>query len=1270
MSILLNSKIVIRFLIFSIFFSAWIPTFGQAPIEWVQSVGDTSNQGFHALFSTADGGVILTGYDYVNDYSDVLLSKLDEDGVIEWSNTYGGTDSDIGFDVVQTSDGGYVIAGSSKSNNGIPGTNEGQQDAWVLKTNSTGTLQWSHVYGGCRYDEITSIATTIDGGFIVAGATTSPTNNIITSNAGKKDAWVMKLSSQGSIDWSRTFGGSENDEAKDIKQTPDGGYIFAGSTWSNDIDVNNNAGFSDMWLVKLAGNGNLQWSRTFGGVGEEHANSLDITSDGGYLLSGSSAYLIQSGIAPSVHHVDFAVTKVSSAGILNWSNVYGGTAIEQAYGGIEAANGEFIISGFSNSADGLVGNNLGFSDFWVLSLNNSGALNWSRNYGGQQNDCATSVTQTLDGGLAFAGRTWSSDNDVTSQGGADEAWVIKLESGGLPPTVDLGLDQSICIGDQINISANTTNCGGCSFLWDDGNTNANRLLTLNTSSDYTVTVTNEFGQTAIDNISITVNSLPTVSTLVNNPPCDNAAIGSINLTPTSLNTPFSYSWNTGATTQNLNNIPSGNYIVTITDTNGCSDEFEFILTNPTSFIVSSSTNQIDCNGANDGLIDLQITGGTGPFDYIWSNGAITEDVSNLAPGSYSVTIEDANLCQKIQNFTITEPAPIQNSAISSNLMCFGDDDGTISLNVTGGTPPYTYMWSNGFTTNSISNLPAGNYIVTISDNVNCSETQSFQISEPAELTGVIDDSQIPCFSSANGAIDLTVSGGATPYSFNWSNGAITEDINNLTAGTYSVVVTDNNNCTFSETIIISMTDELEINDITTGVSCNGDSNGSIDINVTGGNGNYSYQWSNGLTSEDIANLVPGVYNVMVVDDSNCEGTASFVITEPQPIGIQNSTFGESCLNSNDASIQLSISGGSGNYTYQWSNQTTGPDLTNISAGNYFVTVTDENQCTATESFQIMINPTPEVESAVFNTSCFGLIDGSIDLSVIPANTQYTYAWSNGPISEDLENLAAGSYEVTVNYGSGCEVVENFIVNEPLEISITGATESILCNGDADGAIDLSVTGGSNVGFQFDWSNGMTTEDLNNLNSGIYSVIITDSNNCSESASFEITEPPLITLNNTITHPTSDNATDGEIQIFPSGGVTPYTMIWSNGDNSFNPTDLVAGDYTVTLTDANDCEAIETFTLMGPVNINDIDFIINYTLFPNPTNTTFTVTANFTQKTKGEFVVTNLLGQVLNQFSFENATVKNEFDVSDYPGGVYLVTLKTDKGEATEKLVVE
>ena len=318
----------------------------------------------------------------------------------------------------------------------------------------------------------------------------------------------------------------------------------------------------------------------------------------------------------------------------------------------------------------------------------------------------------------------------------------------------------------------------------------------------------------------------------------------------------------------------------------------------------------------------------------------------------------------------------------------------------------------------------------------------------------------------------------------------------------------------------------------------------------------------------------------------------------------------------------------------------------------------------------MTSPTPTIESAVFNTSCFGLIDGEIDLSIFPSNNQYTYSWSNGPNSEDLENLSAGNYVVTVSYGNGCEVVENFTITEPLEININGAVENVICNGDTNGAINLSVSGGSNVGFQYNWSNGSTTEDLNGIGAGTYQVVITDSNSCSETNSFQVVEPAPISLNGTITEPSTANSTDGAIQLFPNGGMTPYTISWSHGDSSFNPTNLSAGNYTVTLTDDNNCQSIETFNLLGPVGINDIDLITNFTLFPNPTKSSFNVTASFSTTLKGEIELTNLLGQVLNRFSFNNSSLKEEFDVSQLPTGIYLVTLKTEGGQLTKKLVVE
>ncbi len=396
---------------------------------------------------------------------------------------------------------------------------------------------------------------------------------------------------------------------------------------------------------------------------------------------------------------------------------------------------------------------------------------------------------------------------------------------------------------------------------------------------------------------------------------------------------------------------------------------------------------VSCNGANDGSINLTVTGGASctAYTFNWSNGATTEDVNNLRAGTYSVTVTDANGCSTSSSFTLTEPAQLLSSGVAAtyvcghNVSCAGSNDGSINLTVTGGASctAYTYLWSNGATTEDVSNLTAGSYSVTITDANGCSTTSNFTLTEPDELrvrsiTSATFECgyNISCNGASDGSIDLTPEGGATcvAYTYNWSNGATTEDLSGLTAGTYSVTITDANGCSTTASITLTEPALLQSSGIAatyacgTNVSCNGASDGSINLTATGGADcrAYTFNWSNGATTEDVSNLTAGTYSVTVTDANGCSTTSSFTLTQPallQSSGIAATYVcgtNVSCNGASDGSINLSATGGAdcAAYSYAWSNGATTEDISGLTAGTYTVTVTDVNGCSTTSTFTV------------------------------------------------------------------------------------------------------------------------------------------------------------------------------------------------------------------------------------------------------------------------------------------------------------------------------
>ncbi len=389
---------------------------------------------------------------------------------IQWQKSYGGTSTEYGYAIDTTNDGGYIVAGSSFSNDGDVTGNHGNADYWIVKLGSTGDIQWQKSLGGTGTENPYSIEQTTDGGYIVAGSSTS-NNGDVTGNHGSTDYWVVKLKSTGTIQWQKSLGGSGAEKAYSIQQTADDGYIVAGYSESNEGDVSGNHGNSDIWVVKLDSTGSLKWQKSLGGSGSDDAFSIQQTNDRGYIVAGWSS--TNDGQVTGNHgSLDYWVVKLDSTGILLWQKSLGGTSIDEAYAIQQSDDGGYIVAGSSQSNNGDVTGNHGHEDYWVIKLDSSGTLKWQKSLGGSYIDQAYSIKKTADKGCIVAGTTWLntgvtiSDGDVTGNHGWQDYWVVKLDSTGT-------LQWQKCYGGSYGDNANSmqlTGDGGCIVV---GSTNSN-----------------------------------------------------------------------------------------------------------------------------------------------------------------------------------------------------------------------------------------------------------------------------------------------------------------------------------------------------------------------------------------------------------------------------------------------------------------------------------------------------------------------------------------------------------------------------------------------------------------------------------------------------------------------------------------------------------------------------------------------------------------------------------------------------------------------------
>ncbi len=681
------------------------------------------------------------------------------------------------------------------------------------------------------------------------------------------------------------------------------------------------------------------------------------------------------------------------------------------------------------------------------------------------------------------------------------------------------------------------------------------------------------------------------------PSCYQSTDGTIDVVLSGGNGGLFYQWNTGDTGLNLTNLGAGIYIITVTDMSNQEEIIEIELFEVSPIVLTSSVSQyngfeISCYNANDGSIDVMASGSHGGFTYAWSNGATSNLIDGLIAGNYALTVTDMNGCSFDTSFTLNQPFVIGTSSSVSPVSCNGGNDGAINFNISfGGVPPFQYNWSNGATTEDLSNLVAGSYSALIVDANGCQyNSNTFVISEPDPLalnTSLSDYNgfQVSCFGGTDGAITPSVTGGTTPYSYLWSveGNATTSSISGLIAGTYTLTLTDANNCELVETYTLTEPTALELLSFEIEeVLCNGFSTGSISLTVQGGVGTYSFAWSNGATDEDLTNLPAGNYTLTINDDNACSLIESFTITEPAALLANESLTNISCFGGNDGSIQLSPSGGTEPYLYSWSNGETTSSLANLIAGPYSVTITDANLCEYNFTYTLTEPPLLTLSSTQIDVDCNGNNNGSINITTAGGVPPYAFLWNTGETTEDLSALSGGDYTLTVTDANACTTTLTVSIFEPDALGADEVFTMVTCNGLSDGAIDVTTLGGVAPYF-YNWNTGANTEDIDNLPAGTYSLTITDANWCSYSESFVVTEPAVLAM----TSVTSDfngygvscfGANDGFIDLTVTGGTTPYNYAWSNGESTEDLSALIAGTYSVEITDANGCEISGSLTL--------------------------------------------------------------------------------------------
>jgi gliding motility-associated-like protein len=689
--------------------------------------------------------------------------------------------------------------------------------------------------------------------------------------------------------------------------------------------------------------------------------------------------------------------------------------------------------------------------------------------------------------------------------------------------------------------------------------------------------------------------------------CNGLNDGTITVTTSGGTPPYSFLGNQlPAGTVTIPNLAPNTYAGNIIDDKGCTFAVAETVAQPTPLSVTESHLDVACFGAATGSITLNISGGNSPYTVDWGGGVTSQNRSNIPAGNYNAVITDFNGCQATISVTIVEPSPLTIAETHTNVNCNAQNTGSIDVTTTGGVGNISYLWSNGTSTEDVSNLSAGNYCLTATDNNSCTASICVNITEPAALTVTTSHTNVTCFGMNNGSITINVSGGTSPYSFLGNQiQAGSTTISNLGPNTYSGSLLDNNNCSVSVSEIITEPTQLFVSETHTDASCNGASDASIYLAVSGGTAPYSFDWGNGVVSQNRLNISAGNYAVIVTDFYNCSAGISLNITEPASVPLAVVATDASCFGGN-GSATASPTVGSSPYTFLWSGTSLNTATVSLTAGTFNVTSTSFDGCKQIGSITINEPSDITISETHVNSTCFGLANGSITINASGGTGQLSFVWQpNVSNSNSANNLMAGNYLIIASDQNGCTKAITTLVNEPNPLQLTTTNTNVSCFGLADGSISAFTNGGT-PGYSFEaTANGNVYSSQNgsfsSLQAGLYNVKVTDGNGCSSNTSIQVLEPPAIVLNSTVKDATCNKYSDGSVQILASGGTPNYQYSFNSGEQNGSGLflNLTAGNYSVTVFDLNNCSASSN------INVGEPDAVV-ITALPNPTQTSLGV----------------------------------------------------------------
>ena len=771
------------------------------------------------------------------------------------------------------------------------------------------------------------------------------------------------------------------------------------------------------------------------------------------------------------------------------------------------------------------------------------------------NGCTDTVHTIVGNSYAVTGSLLNQTN-VSCFGGADGTVSVQL-SGGVPP---------------YSYSIN-------GFTFQPTST-----FTGLTAGNYTVILRDSKGCTAFVPVSISQPGLLTITIdSLQNVLCSGQAQGGIFIHVNGGTGPYSFSWSNSATTQNVTNLGAGTFNVTVIDAKGCNSSSGATISQPLPlFLNIAGYSNLSCYNDSSGYIYVNADGGMPSYSYTWSNGDVTQDISGLSQGNYSLTVHDMNGCQQTISQTINQPLQLGSGIAGTNVTCSGASNGSVTLTVTGGTPAYSYFWSNGQTTQNLSNVPGGNYSVVIHDANNCSIVNNFNVTQPQPVNVGVNITNVSCSGGSNGVVSLTVTGGTPAYSYAWNTGQTDSIQTGLGSGIYVITVTDSHACSVVSTINLINPPAIGDNFVVKNPLCHGDSNGVINLIPSGGEPPFTFLWSNQDTSGHIANLTAGTYFVTITDLRGCGITDSVKVLNPAVFYTSGNIKNVSCFGNMDGAVYVTVYGGTLPYDYYWSTHASTQNLVNVSGGNYYLTITDANGCQVS-SLYIIGEPAPLTLSlTATSVSCFGGSNGSVTAIPGGGKIPYSFVWRNVASGASQTGIPAGLYGLELVDSNGCNVFDSILVTQATPVQISGHVTNVACFGGSSGSVTLATTGGTPA-YNFAWSNGASASNLNNVVADTYRVTVTDASSCTVADSFNIQQGTEMIIELAANPPVCYGANTGFISASVSGGIPPYRYLWSTtpSDTGMLAYHLNAGDYNLTITDNQGCTGTSGTQLMQP-----------------------------------------------------------------------------------------